>query len=273
MHRTKSIVAITWDGKSNPMDHIHFDAEPEFDWLLYDYSGKVDQSPTETPYYLSIKSECKGDIMGNIYEEIKDKIFSHIGFLDDDLIISVSDLNRLFFIATIEKLDVFQPSLHHDSFYSFRQFIHKPGFLIKETNWVEIMAPFYEKEIFLSIGPYFKYSISGQGVDVYLVPTVQRLLGKTNTAVIHAVQLKHARSLRTDNRVFSNGQTNLDEIRIIHELCLKLVESNSVHFDRKFHVNILNRKYVHGVPLAYKIQRIPTMLRNLYKLIVDASYR
>jgi hypothetical protein len=273
MSISRTIVAITWNGKSSPMDHIHFDVEPRFDWLLYDYSGAISESPTPVTHYMSIKSECKGDIMGNIYETIKLNLFQFIGFLDDDLIISVSDLNKLIFVAQIENLDVFQPSLNHDSYYSFRQFIHKPGFLIQETNWVEIMTPFYCKDIFLGIGPYFKHSISGQGIDVYLVPTIQRLLGKMKTAVVHAVQLKHARPLRTDNRVFSTGKTNLDEIRIIHEICMKIVSENSQLNSDKELTKILERRYVYGVPLSHKIQRIPRMIRNLYKLIVDASYR
>ena len=37
--------------------------------------------------------------------------------------------------------------------------------------------------------------------------------------------------------------------------------------------NVLNRKYVYGIPLKYKIKRIKPMLHNLYKLLVDASYR
>ena len=273
MNNFKSIVAITWDGKSSPMDHIHFDTEPTFDWFLYDYSGKVSDPPIAVKHYMSIKSECKGDIMGNIYTKLKTAEFNYIGFLDDDLIISVSDLNKLFFIAKLEKLNVFQPSLNHDSYYSFRQFIYKPGFLVQETDWVEIMTPFYCKEIFLAIGPYFEHSISGQGIDVYLVPTIQRLLGKMKTAVVHAVQLKHARPLRTDNRVFSTGKTNLDEIRIIHEICMKIASENSQLNSDKELTKILERRYVFGVPLSHKIQRIPRMIRNLYKLIVDASYR
>ncbi|MFM6913694.1 MAG: hypothetical protein ACKOUQ_02160, partial [Aquirufa sp.] len=118
MRTPKSIVAITWDGKSSPMDHIHFDVEPAFDWLLYDYSGIVAESPMPVAHYISLKSECKGDVMQNIYASLVSTPLKYIGFLDDDQIISVSDLNKLFFIASLEKLDVFQPSLNHDSYYN-----------------------------------------------------------------------------------------------------------------------------------------------------------
>lgn len=268
-----SIVAITWDGKSSPMDHIHFDAEPAFDWLLYDYSGEIRKAPTKVAHYLSIKSECKGDVMQNIYASLVSTPLTYIGFLDDDQIISVSDLNKLFFIASLEKLDVFQPSLNHDSYYNLRQFIHKPGYLVQESWWVEIMSPFYSEAVFQAAGPHFKHSISGTGLDVYLIPTIQRLIGKTKTAVVHGVQLKHARPIRTGNRVFSNGKTNLEEIRYVQGICRQMAAEKPELFDSAFHYQVLDRRYVNGVPLVHKIQRIPRMIRNLYKLIVDASYR
>jgi hypothetical protein len=255
------------------MDHIHFDAEPAFDWLLYDYSGAVAEAPMEVKHYISLKSECKGDVMQNIYASLVSTELTYIGFLDDDQIISVSDLNKLFFIAALEKLDVFQPSLHHDSYYNLRQFLHKPGYLVQDTWWVEIMSPFYSEAVFTAAGPHFKHSISGTGLDVYLIPTIQRLINQTKTAVVHAVQLKHARPIRTGNRVFSNGKTNLEEIRYLQGVCKAMAAENPALFDSDFYTQVLDRRYVHGVPLAYKIQRIPRMLRNLYKLMVDASYR
>jgi hypothetical protein len=273
MSQPASIVAITWDGKSSPMDHIHFDAEPAFDLLLYDYSGAVAEAPMPVKHYISLKSECKGDVMQNIYASLQSTPLTYIGFLDDDQIISVSDLNKLFFIAALEKLEVFQPSLNHDSYYNLRQFLHKPGYLVQDTWWVEIMSPFYSEAVFKAAGPHFRHSISGTGLDVYLIPTIQRLIGKTKTAVVHGVQLKHARPIRTDNRVFSNGKTNLEEIRYVQGVCRAMAAERPELFDSEFHFHVLDRRYVHGVPLAYKIQRIPRMLRNLYKLIVDASYR
>ena len=86
MSQPASIVAITWDGKSNPMDHIHFDAEPAFDWLLYDYSGAVVEAPMPIKYFISLKSECKGDVMQHIYASLVSTPLTYIGFLDDDQI-------------------------------------------------------------------------------------------------------------------------------------------------------------------------------------------
>ena len=283
MQYQKSIVVVSWDGKSKPLSHILFDTLPQFDFLVVDYSGENHANELDhiaPAHYISQKSECKGDLINNAYTYlINNKVqnYPYIGLLDDDIFMSISDLNKLLFIATLEKLDVFQASLAHDSYYHHRQFIHKAGYIIQSTLWVEIMAPFYSYEVFNAAGPYLNQSISGTGTDVYLIPTIQQLIGKANTAVVHAVQMKHCRPIRTDNRVFSNHKTNLQEIAAMQTFCKNMhAQFFKNTFDTtqtNFIKNVLNRKFVYGIPLKYKLKRIGPMLKNLYKLIVDASYR
>ena len=279
MEQQKSLVVITWDGVSTPLSCILKDAHQNFDILIYDYSGLSKQPEIATitsHHFVSIKSECKGDILQNVHSylsKIENLSYKYIGNLDDDIYFSITDLNKLFFIAELEKLDVFQASLSHDSYYNHRNFIHKPGYQILKTWWVEIMSPFYSFEIFMEAGQYFNKSISGTGIDVYLIPTIQQLLNKTNTAVIHAVQMKHCRPIRTDGRVFSNGKTNLQEIQELNTFCREMVAAKKMHVDSDFMENVLNKKYVFGIPLRDKIKRVMPMIKNLYQLIVDASYR
>ena len=279
MQSKKSIIAITWDGQTMPLSHILHDTNRQFDLLLYDYSGQANLQVAGTvnpSHVLSQKSECKGDILQNIYtflQSIDASEYEFIGFLDDDIYFSISELNKLLFIAHLEKLDVFQASLTHDSYYHHRQFVHKPGYQIQKQWWVEIMAPFYRMEVFIAAGPYLKHSISGTGVDVYLIPTIQRLIGKNNTAVVHSVQMKHCRPIRTDNRIFSNGKNNLQEIANLQIVCKQMASDQPELFDAAFWKHILNRNYSFGIPLQYKIRRIGPMIKNLYKMLVDASYR
>ena len=135
------------------------------------------------------------------------------------------------------------------------------------------MAPFYDMEIFMAAGPYYQHSISGQGIDVYLIPTLQRILKKNKTAVVHAVQMKHCRPIRTDFRRFVNGKDNLTEINDIKKICYQLANEHKELFDKVFYKNILNVNYTRNIPFIKKLKRIKPMLKNLYNLIVDASYR
>jgi hypothetical protein len=275
----KSIVVISWDGISPPLSYILKDTVPDFDLFIFDYSGQDNASQLEglqPAYYLSQKTECKGDILLGVYNHlIKHSItdFKYIGLLDDDIFISFSDLNKLLFIANMEQLDVFQASLTHDSFYHHRQFIQKAGSVIMPNNWVEIMAPFYSSAVFFEAGKEFQRSISGTGIDVYLIPTLQVLLGKTKTAVVHAVSMKHCRPIRTDNRIFRNGKDNLTEIAELQSYCMDIVNRNPTKFETDFVRDVINRKYVYGIPLEYKLKRIPKLFANLYRFLVDESYR
>jgi hypothetical protein len=46
-----------------------------------------------------------------------------------------------------------------------------------------------------------------------------------------------------------------------------------INVKKGFMENVLNKKYVFGIPLRDKIKRVLPMIKNLYQLIVDASYR
>jgi len=275
----RPIIVVSWDGLTAPLSFIQQDAKADFDFFIFDYSGIDHRSiimDFTTTFYLSKKTECKGDLIQAIYTfllENNHKSFPYIGLLDDDILISISDLNKILFIANTEKLDVFQASLTHDSYYHHRQFIHKAGYLIQSTQWVEIMAPFYSNDVFFEAGKEFNRSISGTGIDVYLVPTIQVLLGKTKTAVVHAVQMKHCRPIRTDNRIFVNGKDNLTEISELQAYCKSLVNNNIAKFDPEFVKEVIDRKYIYGIPLKHKINRLSRLFTNLYRFIVDESYR
>jgi hypothetical protein len=275
----KPIVVISWDGLSKPLNYLQIDAPLEFNLFVFDYSGQDHSSvlsQLSPTFYYSQKTECKGDLIQAVYEYLINNnhtAFSYIGLLDDDILISVSDLNKILFIADVQKLDVFQASLTHDSYYHHRQFIHKSGYLVLPTHWVEIMAPFYSKDVFFEAGKDFNRSISGTGIDVYLIPTVQVLLDKTNTVVVHAVQMKHCRPIRTDNRIFVNGKDNLTEIKEIQDYCKSLIQSNPTKFTPEFIKEVIERKYVYGIPLHIKLKRLPRLFKNMYRFFVDESYR
>ena len=280
----KSLIVVTWDGKSQPLNHIYFDATPAFDLLVFDYSGKGDMnllSSIAPKHVLSIATECKGQIINALYAYLQslntEPNYHYIGIFDDDQYISIADINKLLFIANLEQLDVFQPSISHDSYYDNRQFIHKPGYQVRPADWVEVMCPFYKMDIFNAFAPHCVDNISGTGLDLYLVPTIQYLMGKTNTAVVHAVQVKHTRPVRTGARVFSNGKTAVQEIQIMQALSKTLLlQQNTQSEDSPAYqkiLHILNKESKGDITIADKLGRIIPLFKNIYRMLVDASYR
>ena len=274
-----TLLILSWDGVKEHKIPFYFDHDADFDLLVFDYSGKssMQLAPHKNiQYFLSHKTESKGDLMFHVYNHIKSSIHhnhKYIGFLDDDISVSVSEINHLIQIAEIEKLDVFQPSLSHDSYFQHRQFIHKPGFQIIEQLWVEIMAPFYRYEVFHAFAPYLMDHISGYGVDVYLVPTIQNILNLNNTAVVHKIQIKHIRPIRSDSKVFSNSKTGLIESNEMKLLANKLFKENNHLFDNKTFKEIISTKISSTISLNDKFKRVPVMVKNIYKELVNHSYR
>lgn len=280
----KSLIVVTWDGQSKPLNHIYFDVTPAFDFLVFDYSGKGDTAQLAAiapKHFLTVATECKGQIITALYNYLlplkTQDTYQYIGIFDDDQFISVSSINQLLFIADLEKLDVFQPSLTHDSYYDNRQFINKPGYQILPADWVEVMCPFYRMDIFNAFAPHCAENISGTGLDLYLVPTIQYLMSKTNTAVVHAVQIKHMRPVRTGARVFSNGKTAVQEIQIMQALSKSLLlQKNTQSEDSPAFqkiLQILNKESKGDITIVDKLGRIIPLFKNIYRMLVDASYR
>ncbi|NBU82860.1 MAG: hypothetical protein EBS55_14570 [Flavobacteriaceae bacterium] len=98
------------------------------------------------------------------------------------------------------------------------------------------MAPFYRQNLLMACEPYFNKTISGQGVDCFLMPVLQVLHQQTNTAIVHAVQIKHARPIRSHQRLYQNGLNNEQEIEIIRQASINLVQKpeNNSKFNSSF---------------------------------------
>jgi len=227
-------------------------------------------------HFVSTRTENKGQVFYEVYKYLypnNEERYEYIGVIDDDIYTSYSDLNKLIFIGQINHLDVFQPSISHDSFFDHRQFTHKAGYQTKKEDWVEIMFPMYREKLYKAAGPYFNETITGQGIDVYLMPVLQVIHNMKNTAVVHAIQIKHCRPVQSGDRTYSDGKSNFDNIDHIRSRAIELIESNKPLFDQSFMKRIIEIRYYRGISIFKKLKRVPGMLQNLYKEIVDLSYR
>ena len=141
--------------------------------------------------------------------------FRYIGIIDDDIDFKFSDINELLKIAEDNSLDTFQPSICKSSYYTYSQFIHKPDCKLEKVFWIEIMCPFYRKEIFQYGDFFYENNISSWGLDIYMFPYIQKILKYENTAIIHSVQVKHTRPITSGLKTYSNGLTAEHESEII----------------------------------------------------------
>ena len=205
------LVMISWDGVGEHLPCILVDGKPAFDILMIDYSGKSEENPFFKTKGLNITllscaTECKGDLfqlVGN-YLEKTSLVPEYVGLLDDDIHISINDINKSLHLARARKLDLFSPALTHDSEFSHRWMLQQPHRAVREVDWVEVMMPFYSADIFMTARPFFHGFVTSWGFDKYLFPMIQRILQKDRCGLIDAVSASHFRPVTSQLKIYRN---------------------------------------------------------------------
>jgi len=108
-------------------------------------------------------------------------------FLDGDLEFNSEQLCNFFSFVKAAKLDLAQPSVTRDSFCYWKMAYHQPGYIFRETSFVEVMAPYLSRSALLKALPTFTKSISTYGLDL-VWPS---LVGNNGIGVVDAFQIRH----------------------------------------------------------------------------------
>ncbi|WBW96648.1 DUF707 domain-containing protein [Oceanirhabdus sp. W0125-5] len=176
-----------WLSKSN---------NDNFDLVISYYGDKGNLYVEDCVYY----EKQKGTKFPSLYKLISNNIksimeYDIIWIADDDLLINNESINRMFNIFYSKKLWLAQPSLTHNSYYSYPLTLKKEGLLLRYTNFVEEMAPIFSREALLRCLYSFSESQSGWGLDLIW----PKILGyPTNKiAIIDAVSVHHTRKIWT----------------------------------------------------------------------------
>jgi hypothetical protein len=200
-------------------NQIDFDTYPEFTFVCVVYKPDVDCTlATGVDILHKVRTECKGDLM---YQSslLVDKLdYGHVAMYDDDIEISVSDLNKMFRIGGEHGLDLYQASIHEDSFHMHPRFLHREeGPELVDLEWAEIMMPHFSKRFYDMVKPYFNMTISGYGQDSCIWSRLVKKHGY-KCCMVNSVQALHSRPITSMGRVFSNGKTALGEIKVVWDM-------------------------------------------------------
>jgi hypothetical protein len=268
----RPLVVITWDGVSEPLQHIGKNELPAFDLLVFDYSGGA-ALPSGfnikgvIPQFYSAKTECKGQIYQHAVGMAKTRNpLGYIGLIDDDIVVSIANLNRLIQIATEHNLDVFSASLTHDSIYSFTFMLTQKGSHLRSMPWIEVMMPFYRNSIIANGGVFFDQSISSWGIDKYAIQLLQRLSGMPKTAIIDSVAASHIRPITSRHRVYSNGLTAEQEAEQMRVFCLGWIRRHQPDWlsDQKF-----NERFEPDRRWSVRYKRLRAKLKKILARYAD----
>jgi len=116
--------------------------------------------------------------------------YDFVWFPDDDLAATAATIDRMFALCTHLQLELAQPALSVDSYISHPVTLVNRSFLLRYTNFVEIMAPVFSRDFLRRCVDTFNENLSGYGLD-YLWPTRASAPGKL--AILDACPVRHTR--------------------------------------------------------------------------------
>jgi hypothetical protein len=199
-----------------------YEKDRNFDTMVVHY-GDDDSYLGDGEYYIRAKG-TKFNIIGDIFDQIP-KEYEYIFIPDDDLHIPIQDLNRLFEIANQYQLGICQPSLV--GYYSVQINLHHPGSILRYTNYVEIIAPCFDRKSFDACRSSFNYNKSCWGIDVLWDMILGHPIDKI--AVVDDVIAVHTRAC------FWGDNYSNNKISEPHEELKKLIDDNNLTYDKIVH--------------------------------------
>lgn len=118
-------------------------------------------------------------------------------FPDDDLAATTETLNRMFALFHGFSLALGQPALTRDSYYSWDTLLQRPEYVLRHVDFVEVMAPIFEKSALRACVKTFGESRSGWGLD-WVWPTLAGRGRQDSIAILDATPVRHTRPLGGD---------------------------------------------------------------------------
>lgn len=131
--------------------------------------------------------------------------YEYFFLLDDDIVISTEDVNRLFSMMREYQLKIAQPSLVM-SYYTYKHTAFHPFYILRYTNFVEMMMPCFSRDSLKAVLPTFEQKIRWCGIEMHW----QVLVGSNHKdmAIVDAVSAKHTRPVQSWNSLSQLQQEN-----------------------------------------------------------------
>ena len=198
----KSNLALFRSGPNSLHPHaVEQLADQNFDYAL---SWFGDEPPkADDALFVHMQKGAKWPGLERTLVEHWDTIqqYDYVWLPDDDLLCRPELVSRMFAICRDLQLDLAQPALTRDSYFSHLISMQHTEFQLRFTNFVEIMAPVFSADMLARIFPTLTGNVSGWGLDS-LWPRLTQI-GKV--AVIDDTPVKHTRPVGGPNYAFSKA--------------------------------------------------------------------
>lgn len=118
--------------------------------------------------------------------------YDYIWLPDDDIDTTAADIDALFAAMQRHDLAIAQPSLTHDSFYTYFLLNNCPGFVLRYTNFIEIMMPYFKSSHLEEIYREFEGNMSGFGLGRTWCRIGE---GLSRAAIVDEIAVRHTRPI------------------------------------------------------------------------------
>ena len=131
--------------------------------------------------------------------------YEYFFLMDDDIVISTEDVNRLFSMMREYKLKIAQPSLVM-SYYTYKHTVFNPFYILRYTNFVEMMMPCFSRDALKAVLPTFEQKIRWCGIEMHWPVLVGS--NHKDMAIVDAVSARHTRPVQSWNSLSQLQQEN-----------------------------------------------------------------
>ena len=163
------------------------------------------------------------------YKDLLDK-YDRFFIVDDDIIISTNDINKLFDISIQYDLWICQPSFTKDSKISHDITIHVPNNIIRYTNFVEVNTSVFSKYAIHKFMEYYDPILIGWGIDFFYI----WVLGEDKQdkyAIIDSIQCVNPHDNQKQNS--SREHTNIENYNKEEDYWKKIAQKYNIPFSKE----------------------------------------
>lgn len=169
--------------------------EQTFDYALSWFGQDAPEAPGAKFVHMQSGAKWPG-----LYATLKEywpviSQYRYVWLPDDDLLCVPEDVSRMFMICQDLNLELAQPALTHESYFSHVITLQHKKFQVRFTNFVEIMAPIFSIDMLGRVLETMRGTISGWGLD-YVWP---RMSSMGSVAIIDETPVFHTRPVGGPN--------------------------------------------------------------------------
>lgn len=180
--------------------------DADFDLHLLIYDGSYNKFCNDSDF-VACDAGYKMDMIYRYlhrHPELFEK-YEYFFLLDDDIVISTEDVNRLFSMMREYQLKIAQPSLVM-SYYTYKHTAFHPFYILRYTNFVEMMMPCFSRDALKAVLPTFEQKIRWCGIEMHWPVLVGS--NHKDMAIVDAVSAKHTRPVLSWNSLSQLQQEN-----------------------------------------------------------------